>query len=225
MDLTRRALILASAALASTRALASRPSDSLPQWLSTHAHSIRTVDPLDDTFSDLEPIAKAIGNARVVQLGEPSHNAGTCFAAKARLIKFLHQRLGFDVVVWESGIYDVGLVEAGLRAGEDPPTAAQRGLIRNWSGSEECRPLFEYAQKSHATARPMTMAGFDCALTSPFANLAVDLRAFAALPTSAPLHRDAPAAAEEFIAAFAALTRYVEELVALDKQLVKITGD
>ncbi len=90
----------------------------------------------------------------MVQLGEPSHNAGTCFSAKARLIKFLHQRMKFDVVIWESGIYDVGLVEAGLRAGEDPAAAAQRGILRNWSGSEECRPLFEYAQKSHARRGP-----------------------------------------------------------------------
>ena len=120
MDLTRRAMILGSAALATTASGASQPSDSLQDWLAAHARAIRTVDPRDEDFADLEPIAAAIGKARVVQLGEPSHNAGTCFAAKARLIKFLHQRLKFDVVVWESGIYDVGLVEAGLRAGEDP---------------------------------------------------------------------------------------------------------
>src|SRR6187401_855230 len=121
MDLTRRrAMILGSAALATSASGASQPSDPLQEWLAAHAHAIRTVNPQDEDFADLEPIATAIGKARVVQLGEPSHNAGTCFAAKARLIKFLHQRLKFDVVVWESGIYDVSLVDAGLRAGEDP---------------------------------------------------------------------------------------------------------
>jgi hypothetical protein len=40
MPLTRRALILSSAALASTRAVASGPSDSLASWLSAHAHPI-----------------------------------------------------------------------------------------------------------------------------------------------------------------------------------------
>src|SRR4051812_18102096 len=161
MELTRRALLLGSAALATTGARAARPSDALQDWLTNHARAIRTVDPHDDDFADLEPIAAAIGRARVVQLGEPSHNAGTCFAAKARLIKFLHQRLKFDVVVWESGIYDVGLADAALRTGEDPSTAAQRGILRNWAASEECRPLFEYAQKSQSSARPLAMAGFD----------------------------------------------------------------
>jgi len=110
-------------------------SDPLQEWLAARATPIRTVDPHDEEFGDFEALAAAIGNARVVQLGEPSHNAGTCFAAKARLIKFLHQRLDFDVVIWESGIFDVTLVDAGLRAGEDPVTAAQRGILRNWSGS------------------------------------------------------------------------------------------
>jgi erythromycin esterase len=225
MDLTRRALLLGSAALATTGARASPPSDPLQDWLTTHARAIRTVDPHDDDFSDLDPIAAAIGHARVVQLGEPSHNAGTCFAAKARLIKFLHQRLKFDVVVWESGIYDVGLADAALRAGEDPSAAAQRGILRNWAASEECRPLFEYAQKSQASARPLAMAGFDSSLTSPFANLAAELRAFAKLPTQQPLQRDATAAMEEMIASFDTLTRYAEGFDALNKSLTKIGGD
>ncbi len=212
MDPTRRALILASAALVAARSHAAQPAHSLNDWLKAHAKPIRAVDPQDEDFTDLEPIALAIGKARVVQLGEPSHNAGTCFAAKARLVKFLHQRLNFDVVIWESGIHEVTLVDAALHQGEDPVTAAQRGILRNWAASEECRPLFEYAQKSHATARPLTMAGFDSALTAPFANLAADLRKFANLPTRQPLQREASAAMEEFVQALDAITRYVEGL-------------
>jgi erythromycin esterase len=225
MELTRRAMILGTAALASTGTGASPPSDSLQDWLSTHARAIRTVDPHDEGFTDLEPIAAAIGKARVVQLGEPSHNAGSCFAAKTRLIKFLHQRLKFDVVVWESGIYDVGLADAALRAGEDPSAAAQRGILRNWSASEECRPLFEYAQKSHASATPLTMAGFDSTLSSPFTNLAAELRRFARLPSRPPLQQEATTAVEELIAAFGDITRYVEGFDALQVTLTKIGGD
>jgi hypothetical protein len=54
--------------------------------------AIRTVDPADQDFSDLEPLRAAIGTARIVQLGEPSHGAGSSFAAKTRLVMFLHQR-------------------------------------------------------------------------------------------------------------------------------------
>jgi erythromycin esterase len=160
----------------------------------------------------------------VVQLGEPSHNAGSCFSAKVRLVKFLHQRLGFDVVIWESGIYDVALVEAGLRAGEKPAAAARRGILQNWSWNAECLPLFVYAQQSHATARPLAMAGFDSSMTSPFANLARELRDYAAGPARAALRREAVAATEEVIQAFNALTRYVEGLDAINASLTRVTG-
>src|SRR5690606_14206214 len=86
-----------------------QPPDSLQTWLGAHATPVRSIDGADEDFTDLEPLAGAIGAARVVQLGEPSHGAGAAFSAKARLCKFLHQRLGFDVLVWESGLYDVEL--------------------------------------------------------------------------------------------------------------------
>jgi erythromycin esterase len=207
-----------------TSPAAAQSPDALQAWLAAHAKAIRTVDPQGQDFSDLEPLAAAVGTARVVQLGEPSHNAGTCFAAKVRLIKFLHQRLGFDVVVWESGIYDVDLVEAGLRAGMEPAAAAQRGILRNWSGSEECRPLFAYAQESHRTARPLAMAGFDSTLTSPFENLAAELRKYATAPARENLRRDASLATEQLIEAFSALTAYVEGLDAINAELTTATA-
>jgi erythromycin esterase len=229
-NFSRRTMLAATGALAFigiprlTTRTAAQSSDALQDWLAANAKAIRTLDPGAQDFGDLEPLAAAIGTARVVQLGEPSHNAGTCFAAKVRLITFLHQRLGFDVVVWESGIYDVELVEAGLHAGMDPAAAAQRGILRNWSGSEECRPLFAYAQGSHLTARPLAMAGFDSTLTSPFANLAAELRKYAAALGPESLRREAIPATEELIQAFTALTAYVEGLDAINAELTTATA-
>lgn len=227
---TRRTLLTTIAASACLQApelsapAAAQSADALQDWLATHAKAVRTVDPQSEDFSDLEPIAAAIGKARVVQLGEPSHNAGTCFSAKVRLIKFLHQKLNFDVVIWESGIYDVELVEAGLRAGTDPTAAARRGIMQNWSWSQECRPLFAYAQQSHATARPLVMAGFDSSLTSPFANLAAELRDYARKPARETLRQEATAATEELIQTFTSLTRYAEGLDALNVSLTTTGG-
>src|SRR5437879_422169 len=103
------------------------PSEELQKWIAAKAVTVRSVDASDEDFSDLEPVARAIGSAPVVLLGEPGHGAGTSFAAKVRLIKFLHQRLGFDVLVWESGMYDVALSEAGMRGSDDAIAAARRG--------------------------------------------------------------------------------------------------
>src|SRR3569833_2809460 len=126
----RRAFVLnaASAAIAPP-ALAQDP---LAAWLAAHAVRIRTTDPADGNFSDLLPLAHAIGSARIVQLGEPSHGAGTAFAAKARLMKFLHQRLGFGVLIWESGLSDAPLAPAGRDGGDDAITAPRRGTSTLW---------------------------------------------------------------------------------------------
>src|SRR6476646_1280732 len=75
-------------------------------WLKEHAVGLRSIDPADEDFADLEPLRKVIGDARIVQLGEQSHGDGATFHAKARLIKFLHQKMGFDVLAFESGLYD-----------------------------------------------------------------------------------------------------------------------
>ena len=58
-----------------------------------------------DPYADLAPLVREIGGARVVALGEPSHAEGNMFAAQARLVAFLHDRLGFTVLAWEAGLW------------------------------------------------------------------------------------------------------------------------
>ena len=100
-------------------------------WLSANAVPIRSIDPSrqSDDFKDLEPIRRAIGNSRVVILGEQSHGDGATFLAKARLIKFLHQRMGFDVLAWEAGLFNAPDMDTAVRDASVPlDQASGRGL-------------------------------------------------------------------------------------------------
>jgi erythromycin esterase len=180
-----------------------QPRDGLQTWLQSHVTAARTIDATDEDFSDLEPLADAIGAARVVQLGEPSHGAGACLAAKARIVKFLHQRHGFDVLIWESSLYDVALAQAGMRGADDAMTAARRGVFTLWSMAAQVKPLFDTIKVSQATVRPLEMAGFDMQVTADGSTkvFAQDLRTFVAGLRDQALRDRATGLAEQGLAA------------------------
>jgi erythromycin esterase len=116
-------------------------------------------------FSDLEAFAAAVKGARIVALGEASHGDGTAFELKARLVKFLHGRLGFDVLAFESGLLDCRQVDLAMSTSTDPAATARLGVYGIWSDAREMAPLWNYVRGTHATDRPLRIAGFDCKLT------------------------------------------------------------
>lgn len=136
-------------------------------WLKEHAAKLRTIDPSDGNFDDLEPIRKAIGDARVVMLGEQTHGDGVTFHAKTRLIRYLHEKCGFDVLAFESGLYDCRKALELLREGKAPPAqAVGSGVFAIWTQSEQVRPLIEYLGQESKRSRPLELAGFDCQFTA-----------------------------------------------------------
>ncbi len=149
-------------------------------WLKAHAIPVRTVDPADDDFSDLKPLKQVIGGARIVLLGEQTHDDGLTFLAKTRLIKFLHKEMGFDVLTWESGLYDVAKAWELIQGGEDAAAAMRKASFPIWTDVEETRALFEYIGATARTTKPLALAGFDCQLTGTVSRdfLVSDLRTF-----------------------------------------------
>jgi erythromycin esterase len=127
---------------------------------------VRSIDPADEGFSDLMPLVQAIGKARVVQLGEATHGDGATFLAKARLIRFLHQVMGFDVIAWEAGIADVRWMDDALRAGLPSAEASKRALYNAWQNREVMATL-DYVRASQGTDRPIAIVGFDCRVSRP----------------------------------------------------------
>jgi erythromycin esterase len=175
-------------------------------WLKKHAIPLRSIDPADEDFADLEPLRKVIGDARVVQLGEQSHGDGATFHAKARLIKFLHQKLGFDVLAFESGLYDCRKAWALLRAGKEPYAAVSQGVFAIWTQSEQFRPVIDYLGKSARGDRPLELCGFDCQFTAAASrkHLLADVKAVLAQLDEAAID---PAARATLLEALEALVK------------------
>lgn len=137
------------------------PSADRVRWLKEHAVGVRTVDPTDEDFSDLQPLKKALKGVRVVMLGEMGHGVGTTFLAKSRLIKFLHREMGFDVLAFEAGFYAVPKAWAQIREGEDSVTASRRALFRNGAFAEEKQELLRYIGRVARSGRPLEITGVD----------------------------------------------------------------
>ncbi len=70
----------------------------------------------------------------MVLLGEQHHGDGATFQAKTRLVKYLHEQKGFNVLVWESDVYTEDDVAAdNLRAAQmacNCPSELRAGVQR-----------------------------------------------------------------------------------------------
>jgi erythromycin esterase len=134
-------------------------------WLKENALQLRSISPIDDNFSDLEPLKQIIGDKRIIMLGEESHGDGNTFLAKIRLIKFLHQEMGFDVLAFESGFYDCHKAWEMIQNGDNTKTAFNGSVGNIWSESSQVEPLMSYLDQMAITEHPLILTGFDSQFT------------------------------------------------------------
>ena len=115
----------------------------------------------DENFAGFEQIKKEIGDAQIVMLGEQSHSDATTYETKIKLIKYLHQEMDFDILAFESNIYECDKAWAMIEKGHDVKDALGKGMFSIWAGEEELNPLFKYVEQQFETKNPLMFAGFD----------------------------------------------------------------
>jgi erythromycin esterase len=131
-------------------------------WARAHHRPIASVQTFEgDTFADLQFFKAVLKDRRIVQLGESGHGVAEFNHAKVRLIKFLHQQMGFDVMAFESGLYECYNAN---RPGSALTT--MRSCIFGVWHTEEVRALFDYIIETRQTDRPLILAGFDTQVSS-----------------------------------------------------------
>lgn len=133
----------------------------ITMFLCLAAHPLVPISIRSDSDQDLASLGRAVGKARIVQLGEQTHGDGTSFLLKTRIVKYLHEKLGFDVLVWESGLLECEKMNDLLASPAPIRQAARSGVFSHWSAAQESIGVFEYARKSLASKRPLRMSGFD----------------------------------------------------------------
>ena len=125
---------------------------------------VNSVDIADDNFNDLLPVKNAIGKSRIVVLGEQDHGDATSMAAKARLVRFLHHKMGFKVLAFEADIYSL----LSLQKEAMQPfylDSVRRCVAPYWSQTKDMDALWQYM----AANRDLKIAGFDIGLSTNYA--------------------------------------------------------
>lgn len=130
-------------------------------WPAGAVSTIRSITPSDTDYTDLRPLQAAIGDARIVLLGEQTHGEGSTFLAKTRLIRFLHERMGFDVLAFESGLYDCGRIWENTRKEANFREEVSGSLFFMYAGSRQMLPLFDYIQDRVGRRDELTVTGFE----------------------------------------------------------------
>ena len=129
--------------------------------LKKYVSPVRSIDPSDTDFSDLAGLKTAIGDARVVLLGEQTHGEGSTFLAKTRIIKFLHEKLGFEVLAFESGFYDCARIWENVKNGGGLSDEVIGSLFYMYATSKQMQPLFDYIQSGLRQEHSLIVTGFE----------------------------------------------------------------
>ncbi|GGK80636.1 erythromycin esterase family protein [Rufibacter glacialis] len=132
-------------------------------YIQNNTVPVATISPDSRDYSDLEAIGNAIADSRIVLLGEQSHGDGATMLAKSRLVRYLHEKKGFDVLAFEGDFFGLntgwGLAQkdsAGVRA------FLTRNLPPMWSSTAQCASLlYSFLPATYLYGRPMEITGFD----------------------------------------------------------------
>lgn len=115
----------------------------------------------NDDFAGFSGLKPAFKDVEIVMLGEQTHGEATTFETKIKLIKYLHQELGFDLLVFESGLYDCQKAWEQMQQGENIKDALGNSLFSLWATVNEFAPLIDYVTENFNTDHELKILGFD----------------------------------------------------------------
>ncbi|MEE1793515.1 erythromycin esterase family protein [Streptomyces sp. BE308] len=137
-----------------------RPSSATPftDWLGEHAVPLTHLDP-EAPLDDLEPLRGIIGDARVVAIGEHSHFIEEFALLRRRLLRFLVERCGFNVLAFEYGFSEGIPLDAWARGeGTDEDLAVHLATAIPVGITE---PVQWVRRHNRTASPPVRFAGID----------------------------------------------------------------
>jgi erythromycin esterase len=137
--------------------------DNIKKYVTGNTIALSVIDPDSGVDAGLEAVGNRIGDARIVLLGEQDHGDAPVFLAKTRLIKYLHEKKGFNVLAFEGDFFGLNLGWDRLPKEEPLIDSFIRGNVYPiWTACHTCQELFySYIPNSFRTGNPLHLSGVD----------------------------------------------------------------
>ena len=137
------------------------------KWLHKNVIPISTTDQYVNNSKEYQPLKKVLRGKDIVLLGEEDHVFATTFESKTKLIKFLHDEMGFTVIAFE---YDLFSLANGYNKAinENNPEILKNHLYPFWSQVKSTESLFPYIISTTKSKSPLKVVGFDCQTLNQF---------------------------------------------------------
>ena len=152
--------------------LSSKAQIDIANYVKQNIIPISTIEPDSTDYRDLERIGNAIGESRIVMLGEQDHGDAPAFLAKTRLIKYLHEKKGFNVVAFESDFFGLNYGWDNLSKNKNEiDSFLKKNIFSLWTLCDGCQDLFyNTIPNSYQTKNPISMTGFDNQMSLKFSS-------------------------------------------------------
>ena len=127
------------------------------KWIREHSHGIALSDTLN--YNDLEFLDDLLKDKRIVFLGESGHGVAEYTLLKSRVIRYLHEKLDFNVLAFEVNSADAFAANY-YNSFTNADSTIYNSISTLWH-VEEIVPLFNYIIASHNSKDPIFVQGVD----------------------------------------------------------------
>jgi erythromycin esterase-like protein len=130
-------------------------------WLAAHAIRLSTVE-AGHGFSDMQPLKKIIGDARIVALGEATHGTREFFQLKHRMLEFLATEKGFTIFSIEANMPEAYRLNDYVLNGNGDPAQLIKGMYFWTWDTEEVLDMVQWMREFNKSGKGrVQFTGFD----------------------------------------------------------------
>lgn len=121
-------------------------------WLRENLVRLRTIEPADARYAELEPLHDLVGDARVVAIGESTHRVHEFYQLRHLVTRFLVDELGFTGFAMESGFPEGWAVHDWVLGGEgDLDRLLHTGITYHMGKCAEMRDQLVWMREHNRT--------------------------------------------------------------------------